>query len=403
MAETRKSEGIFSRENIITVDEDKHPHLVNWTKNKHVVINNNALSFSNDYYWYYYWGSARGSVRVGRGGEASLSSGCWYYEVTIKESGTCRIGWALPTFNPGESTEVKIGDGGDSWGVDGHSQKKYHAQKEEPCTVNWASGGVVGTMVDFSTNKIFYSVNGGPLQSVFTHVLAHELYPCISLQSRAKIEINFGPKFQHCPPGAFGLNPHLTKRDTTHLEKLFDKYKDAETGAISGRSLLTLLRDMGANAGNHPLLGVVPWRINAGKFLTLTYDEWMCSWALAQVFDFEGMKRVSQEWIRETETDDRCFSNYYNYTFRYLKNANAGLSSAEAIKGWHLTGVSKKWKFWDLWEKFIVEKNIQITWSVWDQFLPFIKTIGSDPKNFDENDMWPLLMEEFFEAKLKNL
>jgi len=65
--------------------------------------------------------------------------------------------------------------------------------------------------------------------------------------------------------------------------------------------------------------------------------------------------------------------------------------------------VSKKWKFWDLWEKFVTEKNQQITWSVWDQFLPFIKTIASDPKNFDENDMWPLLMEEFFEAKLKNL
>jgi len=35
--------------------------------------------------------------------------------------------------------------------------------------------------------------------------------------------------------------------------------------------------------------------------------------------------------------------------------------------------------------------------------LPFVKTIANDPKNFDENDMWPLLMEEFYEAKLKNL
>jgi hypothetical protein len=376
---------------------------VNWTNNKHIHIAANSLSFSNDYYWYYYWGSARASVRVGRGGEASLSSGCWYYEVTIKESGTCRIGWALPTFNPGDSTDVKIGDGGDSWGVDGNNQKKYHSQKEEPCSISWSSGTVVGTMVDFSTNKIYFSINGAALTTAFTHVLAHELLPCISLQSRCKMDINFGPHFKKCPTGAFGLNPMLTKSNTTQLEKLFDKYKDNETGSISGKSLLTLLRDLGANAGNHPLLGVVPWRINAGKFLTLTYEEWMCSWALAQAFDFESIKRVAHEWIKEIESDDRNFANYYNYTFRYLKNVNSSLSPIEAIKGWHLTGVSKKWKFWDLWEKFIIEKNIHITWSVWDQFLPFTKTIGAEPKNFDENDMWPLLMEEFFEVKLKSL
>jgi hypothetical protein len=298
---------------------------------------------------------------------------------------------------------VKIGDGGDSWGVDGASQKKYHSQKEEPVSISWSSGTIVGTMVDFSTNKIYYSINGGPLVAAFTQVLAHELYPCISLQSRCKMEINFGPHFKKCPAGSFGLNPVLTKSQTNQLEKIFEKYKDSETGSISGRSLLTLLRDLGANAGNHPLVGVVPWRINAGKLLTLTYDEWMCSWALAQVYDFENMKKVTQEWIKETESDDRCFSNYYNYTFRYLKNVNASLSPAEAIKGWQLTGVSKKWKFFDLWEKFVQEKNVHITWSVWDQFLPFIKTIGTDPKNFDENDMWPLFMEEFYDAKLKNL
>jgi len=53
--------------------------------------------------------------------------------------------------------------------------------------------------------------------------------------------------------------------------------------------------------------------------------------------------------------------------------------------------------------EFCRRKKAHITWSVWDQFLPFIKTIGSDPSKFDENDMWPLFMEEFFEAKLKNL
>jgi len=358
MAEpARKTEGTFTRENIITTDDDKPPHLLNWTNNKHIVITGTSLSFSNDYYWYYYWGSTRASVKVGRGGEAGLSSGCWYYEVTIKEAGTCRVGWALPTFNPGESTDVKIGDGGDSWGVDGNGQKKYHATKEEAFAQSWAAGTIVGTMVDFSTNKIYYCINGGPLVAAFTQVLADQLFPCISLQSRCKLEINFGPTFKKCPAGSFGLNPTLTKQQTSQLETLFDKYKDAETGSISGRSLLGLLRDLGANSGSHPLVGVVPWRINAGKLLTLTYDEWMCSWALAQSYDLSGLKRVTQEWIKETESDDRCFANYYNYTFRYLKNANASLSPPEAIKGWKLTGVDKKWKFFGLWESFVEEKK----------------------------------------------
>jgi len=63
--------------------------------------------------------------------------------------------------------------------------------------------------------------------------------------------------------------------------------------------------------------------------------------------------------------------------------------------------MDKKWKYWNLWEAFVVEKNTFITWSVWEQFLPFIKTIGDNPSNFDVNDMWPLFMEEFFDAKLK--
>jgi len=283
----------------------------------------------------------------------------------------------------------------------GMHKKKYHKQKEEAFTQTWSNGTIVGTMIDFSTNKIYYCVNGGPLVSTFTQVLADQLYPCISLQSRCKMDVNFGPNFKKCPAGSFGLNPTLTRQQTSHLVQVFDKYIDKDTGALSGPSELALLRDLGATSGNHPLVAVVPWRINAGRLLTLTYDEWMCTWALAQAYDLPGMKRIVQEWIKETETDDRCFSNYYNYIFRYLKNANPSLSPAEAIKGWKLTGMDKRWKFWDLWEAFVNEKKAQITWSVWDQFLPFVKTIGVDIGNFDEGDMWPLFMEEFFEAKLK--
>jgi len=138
---------------------------VNWTGHKSIQITGtllNEISFSD---YYYYWGSTRASVKIGRGGEKSLSTGTWYYEVTITGKGNLRIGWCIPTFNPGLNNDTKLGDGSDSWAIDGTKQKKYHQAKEEPFgTASWNKNDIIGTMVDFDSNKIYFSLNGSELQ-----------------------------------------------------------------------------------------------------------------------------------------------------------------------------------------------------------------------------------------------
>eukprot|EP01124_Arcella_intermedia_P019673 TRINITY_DN2699_c0_g1_i2.p1 TRINITY_DN2699_c0_g1~~TRINITY_DN2699_c0_g1_i2.p1 ORF type:complete len:445 (+),score=79.21 TRINITY_DN2699_c0_g1_i2:55-1389(+) len=385
-----------TRENIIEYDNQNYPHLVNWVNSNYVVISgvNNCELGNTDHYSY--WAPARGTVKIGRGGEKSLSTGSWYFEVTLNMLKSCRIGWCIPTFAP--SRETKLGDGSDSWAVDGTKMKKYYQGKEEAYNQDWAKNDVIGTMVDFDSNKIYYSVNGHKLECVFTNVTADQLYPCFSVHSRSKITVNFGPNFRFAPKGAMGLNSCLTPENQKKLEILYDKYAE-ENGIIQGGNTLVFLRDMGATGATHPVVGVVAWRMNAGKLLTITKEEWMCTWALTQSYDFESMKKTVNTWLEES-TDKRCFSNYYNYLFKYLKLASPSLNPTSAIRGWLLCGIDKKWKLWAVWKEHVETKKENITLTTWNQLLNFISEIGDDPLKYDPEDTWPTYLADFAETKL---
>jgi len=292
-----------------------------------------------------------------------------------------------------------LGDGSDSWGVDGTKQKKYQQGKEEPFgTTHWSKGDTIGTMVDFDSNKIFFSHNGSELQCGFTHVTADQLIPCFSLQSRTKFTVNFGPNFSFKPIGAMGLNSSLSEQNHRALEQIFDEY--ATDGIIQGSHTLRFLKDMGATGATHPVVGVIAWKMNAGKLLTITKEEWLCTWALSQTYSLEAMKHLVTEWLTEIK-EKRCFINYYNFLFKYLKLAAPSLPPITAVRGWLLCGIDQKWELWLIWKEYVEKKNEPITLTTWNQLLNFINEIGSDPSKYDPNDgAWPLYLEEFAEAKL---
>eukprot|EP01123_Difflugia_compressa_P004646 TRINITY_DN16108_c0_g1_i1.p1 TRINITY_DN16108_c0_g1~~TRINITY_DN16108_c0_g1_i1.p1 ORF type:complete len:449 (+),score=70.81 TRINITY_DN16108_c0_g1_i1:57-1403(+) len=388
----------ISRENIIEHNENEPPHITNWTNNSHIQVTGDKrldLGYTD---YHYYWGSARASVKVGRGGEKSLSTGTWYYEVTLNSRGNCRIGWCIPTFNPGNSHDAKVGDGSDSWGIDGTKQKKYHQAKEESFGRDWSRGDIIGTMIDFDTNKIYYTVNGSKIECAFTNVTADQLIPCFSLQSKTKITVNFGPNFSHKPNGAVGLNSSLSVENKNKLEVIYNFY--SEEGIIQGVNTLKYLRDMGATGATHPIVGVVAWKMNASKLLTITLEEWMCTWALNQCFDVASMKSCVTSWLTEIQ-DKRCFTNYYNFLFKYLKLASTSLPPASAIRGWMLCGIDRRWGLWNNFKEHVEKKNEPITLSTWNQLLNFIDEIGDDPSKYDPDDgSWPLYLEEFAVSKL---
>jgi hypothetical protein len=389
----------IDRENIIEYENKEYPHMVNWTGHKSIQITGtllNEISFSD---YYYYWGSTRASVKIGRGGEKSLSTGTWYYEVTITGKGNLRVGWCIPTFNPGHNNDTKLGDGSDSWGIDGTKQKKYHQAKEEPFgTTSWNKNDIIGTMVDFDSNKIFFSLNGSELQCAFTHVTSDQLIPCFSLQSRTKFTVNFGPHFAYKPKGAMGLNSALSEQTHKSIEQVFQEY--ATDGIIQGANTLRFLKDMGATSATHPVVGVTAWKMNAGKLLTITREECFCTWALSQCYTSEAMKQTIAGWLTEIH-DKRCFTSYYNFLFKYLKLAASSLPPTTAVRGWLLCGIDRKWDLWAIWKEYVEKKNEPITLTTWNQLLNFIHEIGADPEKYDPNDgAWPLYLEEFAEAKL---
>jgi len=96
---------------VIELKDNNLAHLLPIKENKYYdFIEDNQISGSGEYY--YYWSTARASVKVRRG--------TWYFEVIIKSKGSCRIGWCTDKY---ASTEG-LGCDEHSWAFDGYTQKK---------------------------------------------------------------------------------------------------------------------------------------------------------------------------------------------------------------------------------------------------------------------------------------
>ena len=88
-----------------------------------------------------------------------LTSGRWYYEVTIGDGPLkCpQFGWCDERFKGGRNSGV--GDDTFSWGIDGHRVKKWHGSSDA-WGQEWKAGDVLGCMADLDAKTLSFSLNG---------------------------------------------------------------------------------------------------------------------------------------------------------------------------------------------------------------------------------------------------
>jgi len=69
---------------------------------------------------------------------------------------------------------------------------------------------------------------------------------------------------------------------------------------------------------------------------------------------------------------------------------------------WELLGMRNRFVFYDKWTTFWKGNEMKgVTRDVWMMLLKFIKDVGSNPANYNMDDAWPTVYDDFVGDYLK--
>jgi hypothetical protein len=385
----------------VTTQGSKPPCLENWKNDTYLKLENDKMSFTTTQ-WNF--ATARGTVFV--------SAGRWYYDLTIKTSGQARIGWCSQNYAP-ESNHVGCGSDQDSWGWDGSQQKTFTDEKKNSTGKTygeyWNANDIIGTSIDFDLNEIRYYKNGKDMGVAFRANKFPALHPCISFYRGCQMTVNFGPTFKHCPLGYYGMNPTVNATQKKNLLNIFLQYhkKGASLSDSSSRDVMKakgvmdLATELGSKSPMDPHLLLLAWKLRSKKFCEFLDNEWMVLWANEKASTMDDIKAAVNRWIKELEKNDANLNkSFYIFVFDYMRREKGekctALEKDDAVYCWTLLGFNKKFKFFPDWEKFLKTCDSKgINRDVWDSIYRLHEKLGGDIKKFDEDDFWPILIDDF--------
>lgn len=131
-----------------------------------------------------------------------VSSGVWYYEVTILTAGVMQIGWATKDSKFLNHEGYGIGDDEYSYAYDGCRQLTWHcALSTAHHHPTWVPGDVLGLLLDLEKGLVMFSLNGSEIEKDFK--VAHSgagFFAGASFMSFQHCIFNFGAQPFKFPP-----------------------------------------------------------------------------------------------------------------------------------------------------------------------------------------------------------
>jgi hypothetical protein len=128
----------------------------------------------------------------------AVSSGKWYYELTVFTAGCVQVGWATTDYTGDADAGQGVGDDCESWAYDGWRSYLWHFVSAKWGT-RWKAGDVVGCAVDLDAGNISFYLNGfgeeiGMGRAVEFNDRAGRIvvFPCVSFNRNESVKFNFG-------------------------------------------------------------------------------------------------------------------------------------------------------------------------------------------------------------------
>lgn len=187
-------------------------------------------------------------------------------------------------------------------------------------------------------------------------------------------------------------------KELERIDYLFGQYADKnEDSSIGPEGIEQLCRDLGVEPTDIRIL-LFAWKLQAGRQGFFTLEEWRKGLKALRVDTIEKLRKVLSG-LQSEITNPDAFRDFYTFSFQYCLteprqktlDVETACQMLELVLGGqpHLSSFTK----------FLQEQKEYkvLTLDQWTSYLRFCEEINPDLSNYDENQAWPLLLDNYVE------
>lgn len=165
---------------------------------------------------------------------------------------------------------------------------------------------------------------------------------------------------------------------------------------MNDEGILKFCEDIGVDPQAIDIL-IIAWKMNASYMCVFTKKEWIRGMKTLKCDSVDSLQATIPHLSKLIETE-RDFKLFYSFCFSFSKEpGQKSLGIDIATPMWELL-LSKRFpQLSSQWLSFLEEKKPckGVTRDTWDLLLEFFLKVEESFSNYDENEAWPVLIDDF--------
>jgi len=195
------------------------------------------------------------------------------------------------------------------------------------------------------------------------------------------------------------INEPVSKRkkgDTSIT--LFEKYKESGEDRIGPDGMEALFKDMEVSPDSVTAL-ILAWKLKAEEMGYFKREEFVVNLDKFGVSDITSLRKTVLQIEKETMANAALFTDLYKYAFTFCCDKNNKKSVDMETAATMIELILPKGPHTQKFLEFLKQTKSYkvINKDQWLCFLEFSRNVKGDLSNYDDNEAWPLLIDEYVE------